>query len=75
MNENNALLNRCMDILCKGVGIVEAETFIFLIRSEDFDYTKWQKGHYDSMTPEQIKKEMQEFSKSKPFEGNKATII
>ncbi len=75
MNESNALLNRCMDILCKNVGIVEAEHFIYLVKSEAFDYTKWQREHYDSMSPEQIKTELDNFSAENPFEGKKAEII
>lgn len=75
MSERAALLNRCMDVLCSNVGVVEAEKFIYLIRSEDFDYTKWQREHYDSMTPNQIKKELDSFSAANPFEGKKAEII
>ena len=43
-----------MDVLCNHVGIVEAERFIYIIRNESFDYTKWQRNHYDTMTPEEI---------------------
>ena len=75
VSEHNAILSRCVEILCKNVGIVEAETFIFLIRSEDFDYTKWQREYYDSKTPEQIKAELDEFSTNNPFESTKANII
>lgn len=43
--------------------------------SVDFDYTKWQKEHYDQMTPEEIFKELNDYSKTHTFEGKKAVII
>ena len=40
MNENNvALISKCMKSLRDSVGVVDAEKFLFLIRSEAFDYT------------------------------------
>ena len=47
MSDSIALVNRCMDILCDAVGVVEAEKFIHFIKTESFDYTKWQRKHYD----------------------------
>ena len=49
---DDALISKCMDVLCDQVGIVDAEKFIFIIRNETFDYTKWQREHYDPKTPE-----------------------
>jgi len=75
MNDRVTLLNMCMDVLCNNVGVLAAEKFIYLIRSENFDYTKWQREYYDSMTPDQIKQELDSFSAANPFEGKKAEII
>ena len=53
---NNAVLaNKCMDILCSNVGIVDAERFIQYIKSEAFDYTKWQREYYDEIPPEVLR--------------------
>ena len=76
MSEDNvALVSRCMDVLCNQVGIVEAERFIYLMRSEAFDYTVWQRERYDAMTPEQIEKALDRYSKEHPFHGKKAVVI
>ena len=37
------LRNNAMDILVRELGAVNAERFIFTIKKESFDYTKWQK--------------------------------
>lgn len=41
-------LARGMSILTEQMGIIEAETFIFLVKSEGFDYTKWQRDYFGS---------------------------
>ena len=38
-------LSRGMEILSQRMGIVDAERFIFLVKTEGFDYTKWQIHH------------------------------
>ena len=43
MNDNIALASKCLDILCKQVGVVDTERFIHFIKAEAFDYTKWQR--------------------------------
>ena len=66
---------KCMDAIRDHVGTVELEQFIYYIRSQSFNYTKWQQEHYDAMTPEQIFSMMEEHSAKHPFKGKKATII
>ena len=76
MSEDNvALVSKCMGVLRDHVGIVEAERFIYLIRSEAFDYTKWQREHYDAMTPEEISAEAKRYNSEHPFKGKKAVVI
>lgn len=75
IESNVALVSKCMDILCDHVGIVEAERFIYIIRNESFDYTKWQREHYDAMTPEEIDHALEKHSAQHPFQGQKARII
>ena len=43
------LLNRGMECLIREMGIVEAEYFIAAVQRERFDYTKWQREHFDKM--------------------------
>ena len=41
------LLNRGMECLIREMGIVDAEYFIAAVQRERFDYTKWQREHFD----------------------------
>jgi len=76
MSENNiALVSRCMDILCSQVGIVDAERFIYIMRSEAFDYTKWQRDHYDNISPNELDAAVDKFSAENEFKGSKAKDI
>ena len=63
---------------CHGRSMLEllkTEAFINYIRSQSFDYTRWQKEHYDTMTPEAIYQSLEEHSADHPFQGKKAIII
>ncbi|MBR1659159.1 MAG: hypothetical protein IJ705_02420 [Oscillospiraceae bacterium] len=76
MRENKtALAVRCMDVLCKHVGVLEAENFILYLRSEAFDYTKWQREYYNSMTPEMVRAGIVRNAEEHPFQGEKAVIL
>lgn len=76
MSENNiALVSKCMDILCNQVGIVDAERFIYIMRSEAFDYTKWQRDHYDNISPDELNAAVDRFSAENEFKGSKAKVI
>ena len=76
MSENNiALVSRCMDILCDQVGIVDTERFIYIMRSEAFDYTKWQREHYDNISPDELNAAVDRFSAENEFKGCKAKIV
>lgn len=76
MIENMAVTaSRCMDAVRNHVGTVELETFIYFVRSQAFDYTEWQRGHYDAMTAEEIFAKVQEYSNHHSFKGKKAVVI
>lgn len=45
---------RCMDVLIREVGMVEAERFIAYVNREKMDYTKWQQGLFAGMSLEEI---------------------
>ena len=67
--------DKCMDAISEHVGTVELEAFIYYIRSQAFDYTKWQQEHYDVIPPEELYAALEEHSQKHPFKGKKATII
>ncbi|MBR1816879.1 MAG: hypothetical protein IJ763_09290 [Lachnospiraceae bacterium] len=68
-------LSRGMAILAENMGIVEAETFIYLVKSEGFDYTKWQRDYFDNKTKEELDAEMDEYFANHPYSGDKTKII
>ena len=43
------IMNIGMACLVERLGVVEAEHFISVILRERFDYTKWQREHFDSI--------------------------
>jgi hypothetical protein len=75
LNNMPVTADRCMDAIREHVGTVELEAFIYYVRSQCFDYTKWQREHYDSLSPEALYSSLEEHSKERPFRGKKATII
>ena len=76
MIENMAVTaNRCMEAVRNHVGTVELETFIYFVRSQSFDYTEWQREHYDAMTADDIFEKVRDYSKHHSFKGSKAVVI
>lgn len=68
------LITRGMQVLVEKLGIIEAETFISVIKNDRFDYTKWREDKFEDMTLEEINNAAAEYAKEHPFKG-KATII
>jgi len=54
MRADNALRSDAMNLLMSGLGEVEAERFIYLIKREHFDYTEWQKNLWDDMSIDEV---------------------
>ena len=50
-----------MQILAENMGIIETEKFISLIKSENFNYTEWQRNYFDRKSREEIDAEMSEY--------------
>ena len=42
---------------------------------DEFDYTKWQREHYDAMSPDEIHSGVVRNGDEHPFRGKKAVII
>ncbi len=75
MDNLSVTVQKCMDTLKRQVGTVELEAFIYYVRSQNFDYTKWQREHYDSLTADEIYSSLQEYSKTHTFHAKKAEIL
>ena len=63
-----SLVDKCIRILCKQVGTLDTERFIHLMTSNHFDYTEWQREHYDSIPDEALSKDIDAFCPP-PFHG------
>ena len=68
-------LSRGVSILTEQMGIVEAETFIFLIKTEGFDYTKWQREYFGNKSKEEMDTEMDSYFKLHPYNGDPTKMI
>ncbi len=76
MSDNTAdILSRGMEILSQEMGIVDAERFIFLVKTEGFDYTKWQREYFDRKTREEMDAEMDAYFAEHPYKGKASTIV
>ena len=68
-------LSRGMSILTEKMGVVEAETFIYLIKSEGFDYTKWQRDYFGKKSKEELDSEMDAYFAAHPYSGDPEKLI
>jgi hypothetical protein len=62
MISDTALKYKGMKVLADGLGTVEAERFIVLIRREPFDYTEWQRNLFGDMPLDEFLKKADEYS-------------
>ncbi|MDR2590117.1 MAG: hypothetical protein LBC71_03920 [Oscillospiraceae bacterium] len=54
MRTDNALRIDAMNLLVKGLGELQAERFIYLVKRERFDYTEWQRDLWNDKTIEEV---------------------
>ena len=64
------IMNKGMKCLTDNLGTIDAEMFISVIIRERFDYTKWQREFFDSMTDQEISDGALKFSTDNPYTGN-----
>ena len=56
MRTDRVLRTDAMNLLVKGLGEVEAERFIYLVKREDFDYTQWQRDLWKDKSIDEVYK-------------------
>ncbi len=66
MKKPSEILSHGMEILMENMGIIEAETFIFLLKSEEFDYTQWQREYFDRKSKAELDAGMDAYFASNP---------
>ena len=54
MRTDNIIRANAMNLLIKGLGEVETERFIYLIKRENFDYTEWQRDLWNDLTIDEV---------------------
>ncbi len=69
------ILDRGMRCLVDNMGIVEAEHFIATVMRERFDYTKWQRDHFDKISPEQLHADAVQYEKNHPYQRKASVVV
>ena len=69
------VMNRGMECLVENLGMIEAEHFISVIIREKFDYTKWQREHFDKIPAEQLHEKAIQYAKEHPYKGKAKVLI
>ena len=64
MRNTSDIMSEGMKCLVEKLGIVETEIFISNIIKESFDYTVWQKEHFDGLTLEELNSDAVEYCKN-----------
>ena len=60
------IMEKGMDILLKGLGVIDTEQFISTLLRERFDYTAWSRKYFADCDPDQFLKDAVEFDKNNP---------
>lgn len=64
---NIEIMDRGISALLKALGAVETERFISIINSEKFDYTKWQRTHFDGISADDFFDAAIKYQETNPF--------
>lgn len=57
MRSTSVIMTEAMKCLIDKLGIVETEIFISNLIKDPFDYTQWQREHFDDMSLEELNKQ------------------
>lgn len=66
MRNTSVIMSEAMKCLIEKLGIVETEIFISNIIKEPFDYTKWQREHFDKESLESLNAQAVQYCKDNP---------
>ena len=65
MRTETVIKIEAMDLLLKTFGVLETERFIASIKSNNFDYTEWQKSLWKDKSIDELHQMAVEFEKNK----------
>ena len=71
---NVDILDIGFDYLVEKLGVVDAERFITIIKTDDFDYTKWRRGYFGNQDVDTLCDEAAAYAKSNPHQGKGVRI-
>ena len=69
------VMSRGMECLVENMGIIDAEYFISVIIREKFDYTKWQREHFDHISAGKLHETAVSWAQEHPYKGKAKIII
>lgn len=67
MRSTSVIMTEAMNCLIEKMGIVETEIFISNIIKEPFDYTEWQREHFNDTSLEELNSKATEYCKNNPL--------
>ncbi len=67
MTSTAEIMDKGINCLLEKLGVVETEQFISVIMREKFDYTKWQRERFDSMSGDELDAAAVAYEKAHPF--------
>lgn len=70
MRSTNVIMNDIMNCLVEKFGVVETEVFISTLIREPFDYTEWQREHFDGFTLDELNNAAVKYCKNNPISDN-----
>ena len=68
------VLNNGMKCLVDNMGIIAAEQFVSAVIREKFDYTSWQRDHFDSIPVNELHEAAVEYETDHPYKGKGQVI-
>ena len=71
----NELYSKGMRVLRDSLGSLDTAEFIAGVKSDRFDYTEWQRKHFDRKSPEQISSEAEDYVLRHPYTGDAASVL
>ena len=60
------IMNEGMNCLLKELGVIKTEQFISVMIREQFDYTKWQRNLFETMSVDELNEAAAQYTKENP---------
>ena len=74
MTADTDIVKAGMLCLLENLGVVGTERLISTLSREKFDYTEWQREHFDAMSDEEFLAKMTAFEQEHPYTGKGVRI-